>query len=510
MATSSGSFRHVLHVSSQLIGEMLFVAFLVALVTIFFIYFYITYRRRDVVNALGLWAPFAKGFAGCCNLCMALLFFMMSRTTISWLQHTLLGKKLRLDRHVQYHIVVAVALALASVGHTVCHMAGTFVHLARDFTLVEVNGILGEHFSHRPSYARLLLLTVPGLTGVLLVLLLAIVLFYSRKPVRRRKYQTFWAVHQLLYVPVVVLLLVHGTSHWLSFPHFWIFFTVPFIIFFIDKFLRWWQRSLPLVGIARRLEADTVTIEVPRPDWFNYQCGEYIRLCVPHVRRFEAHALSITSSPYESDRLRVHIRAVGDWSRDLLEEVKASEKGTSHLVPTAYQGKGYVPMPVFVDGPFGAPTQWVLQYPHVVLMATGIGVTPFVSVLRTVQVQKARGLCKTKTVRLVWVNRSYKSLFWFSDVLEDVLGAGTEDWFTLSPYLTGTEELPPYMADLGIPRQRPHWRRLLVEMARANPTWPSVAVFCVGPEQMVTAVRSATHQATQETGIFFPFFRESF
>ena len=39
---------------------------------------------------------------------------------------------------------------------------------------------------------------------------------------------------------------------------------------------------------------------------------------------------------------------------------------------------------VFIDGPFGAPTNLIFHAQHAVLIGTGIGVTPFASILQSI------------------------------------------------------------------------------------------------------------------------------
>ena len=43
------------------------------------------------------------------------------------------------------------------------------------------------------------------------------------------------------------------------------------------------------------------------------------------------------------------------------------------------------PLEVYIDGPYGAPSSAVFNdLDHVVLVATGIGVTPFASILQSI------------------------------------------------------------------------------------------------------------------------------
>lgn len=42
------------------------------------------------------------------------------------------------------------------------------------------------------------------------------------------------------------------------------------------------------------------------------------------------------------------------------------------------------PVKIYIDGPFGAPASNIFRAHHAVLIATGIGVTPFSSILQSI------------------------------------------------------------------------------------------------------------------------------
>ena len=43
------------------------------------------------------------------------------------------------------------------------------------------------------------------------------------------------------------------------------------------------------------------------------------------------------------------------------------------------------PLEIYIDGPFGAPSSNIFRAEHAVLIGTGIGVTPFASILQSVR-----------------------------------------------------------------------------------------------------------------------------
>ena len=93
-------------------------------------------------------------------------------------------------------------------------------------------------------------------------------------------------------------------------------------------------------------------------------------------------------------------------------------------------------MQIFVDGPFGAPASNIFRAEHAVLIGTGIGVTPFASILQTIMYRywQSRQTCprchyqwtpeapihmlfNLKKVDFFWINRDQKSFEWFVQLL---------------------------------------------------------------------------------------------
>lgn len=93
---------------------------------------------------------------------------------------------------------------------------------------------------------------------------------------------------------------------------------------------------------------------------------------------------------------------------------------------------------VFIDGPYGSPSSQIFRAEHAVLIATGIGVTPFASILQSIvhQQEKKRQKCpqcahefsdtrppfvsKLRKVDFVWINRDQKSFEWFIKLLAEL------------------------------------------------------------------------------------------
>ena len=94
---------------------------------------------------------------------------------------------------------------------------------------------------------------------------------------------------------------------------------------------------------------------------------------------------------------------------------------------------------VFIDGPFGAPTSQIFRAQHAVLIGTGIGVTPFASILQSImhrywQERNECPRCKynwtndlssssvlnLRKVDFFWINRDHTSFEWFVNLLSQL------------------------------------------------------------------------------------------
>lgn len=109
---------------------------------------------------------------------------------------------------------------------------------------------------------------------------------------------------------------------------------------------------------------------------------------------------------------------------------------------------------IYIDGPYGAPSSHIFRAQHAVLIATGIGVTPFASILQSIMHRywKARHTCPRcnfewsseipqtimhlRKVDFFWINRDQRSFEWFVNLLSQLeieqaeLGGAMERYMT--------------------------------------------------------------------------------
>jgi NADPH oxidase 5 len=230
---------------------------------------------------------------------------------------------------------------------------------------------------------------------------------------------------------------------------------------------------------------------IKRPKDFKYNPGDYAYLRVPRLGVLSWHPFTLSSCPEQTgieilnasctdvhyppivstDTLWFHIRASGNWTRELREhfhrhatnslEIRAGQEKTrpstitgqvdhqddldmQPIVPTL-QHIPNLNVRVLLDGPYCASTTALFNAEHAVLIGAGIGVTPFASVLGSIlaqfremqmmdcpncnhtfhsvmqknqQISINKRPLKLKKLDFIWVSREQKSIQWFMDLLE--------------------------------------------------------------------------------------------
>ncbi|XP_065367471.1 uncharacterized protein Nox [Calliphora vicina] len=188
---------------------------------------------------------------------------------------------------------------------------------------------------------------------------------------------------------------------------------------------------------------------------------------------------------------------------------------------------------IFIDGPYGAPSSHIFMAQHAVLIGTGIGVTPFASILQSIMHRywKARHTCprcdfewssdipKTvmnlRKVDFFWINRDQRSFEWFVNLLSQLeieqaeLGGAMERFLDMHMYITSALQRTDMKAvglqlaldllhekgkrDLitGLKTRtnagRPNWDKVFKQLQAQKKG--KVTVFYCGPPQLAKTLR---------------------
>ena len=87
-------------------------------------------------------------------------------------------------------------ITVYSIIHTVGHLTGSVRALDHEDDIDEINRVLThKRFDAHKSYAEILFKTVPGVTGILLLVIICTMCITSTEKARRKSFQLFATVH---------------------------------------------------------------------------------------------------------------------------------------------------------------------------------------------------------------------------------------------------------------------------------------------------------------------------
>ncbi|KDP43661.1 hypothetical protein JCGZ_24119 [Jatropha curcas] len=99
-----------------------------------------------------------------------------------------------------------------------------------------------------------------------------------------------------------------------------------------------------------------------------YNAFSSLLLGIPQLSLLQSHPFSVSSSPLDGkNRISLLIKAAGDWTNGLNDNVETNNK-----------------IRASVEGPYGNRLPYHLMYEILVLVAGGIGISPFIAVLSDV------------------------------------------------------------------------------------------------------------------------------
>ncbi|KAK9715619.1 hypothetical protein RND81_06G177500 [Saponaria officinalis] len=543
-----------------------------------FVWKFLQYRNRAAFHVMGYCLCTAKGAAETLKFNMALILLPVSRNTLTWLRSTRARLFVPFDDNINFHKIIAGAIAAGVVVH-----AGS--HLTCDFPLLvnaspEKFALIASDFDNkRPTYWDLIK-GIEGVTGISMVILMAIIFTLATSRFRRNVvklpspfnrlagYNAFWYSHHLLGL-VYILLLVHGffvflVTDWTQ-KTTWMYISVPLLVYISERFLRTFRsqiRSVKLIKVSE-LPGNVFTLVMSKPQGFKYKSGQYIFLQCPAISKFEWHPFSITSAPGDNF-LSVHIRIVGDWTRQLKQVFTEGKPSVSSIGRLKFGEEGTIRprgLPrLRVDGPYGAPAQDYQNYDVLLLVGLGIGATPFISILKdllnnaraatdsntelSMSADSLSSFASTSTARSVsrrpmrvksahfyWVTREPGSFEWFKGVMDEVADLDHKGLIEMHNYLTSVYEEGDARSTLLTLVQalthakygvdilsgtrvkthfaRPNWKEVFTKIAKKHP-YSTIGVFYCGRPVLAKELKKLSQEMNHKTSTRFEFHKEQF
>lgn len=205
-----------------------------------------------------------------------------------------------------------------------------------------------------------------------------------------------------------------------------------------------------------------------------------------------------------------------------------------------------LPFQIRMDGPFGAPSQRYSDYPVIVLIGAGIGVTPMASVLNDVLhcidtyrcqmcgfVNVDAPSFKVKKVHFYWTVRSRGEAMWFKQVLEGIAQSDEQNVLDINIHLTnirnandvrvlllrlaqrelweqtGQDTLSQLHSKTTTHFGRPDWDSVFSSIKEQHSKQSAIGVFYCGPNSLSKVIRKQC-KSKSDSNLKFDFVKERF
>ncbi|XP_015158887.1 putative respiratory burst oxidase homolog protein H isoform X2 [Solanum tuberosum] len=521
------------------------------------------FKRREAFKIMGYCVCLAKAAGETLKFNMALILVPVCRRTLTQIRESFLGYIIPFDDNINFHKMVAVGITVGAFIHVLFHTSCNFVKLA-SCPESKFMTALGSNFGYQqPTYMDLVV-SVPGVTGILMTLFMLFSFTLATHSFRRNiiklpwsfhrlaGFNAFWYAHHLL-IFVYVLLILHGyflflTKEWYK-KTTWMYLAVPVVLYSTERVLIINENRYH-VNIRKAViyTGNVLALYMTKPPGFKYKSGMYLFVKCPDISNFEWHPFSITSAP-DDDYLSVHIRTLGDWTTELRtrfeKACQATPSKTRNLVrmeTKAYnqkdveQSQAENPM-IIIKGPYGAPAQNYKKYDILLLVGLGIGATPFISIIKDILNQKSGynqqddGKKGPQRAYFYWVTREQGSFDWFKGVMDDIAEHDENEVIEMHNYLTSVYEEGDARSALITMVQslqhakngvdvvsesrirthfsRPNWKRVFAQLTATHPS-SRIGVFYCGSPTLTKPLKRLCQEFSLNSSTRFNFHKENF
>ncbi|KAF9103375.1 hypothetical protein BGX27_010608 [Mortierella sp. AM989] len=495
----------------------------------------------------------ARGGGMCLIWDCSIILLPVCRNILRILRVSFINKLIPIDENIWFHKITAYSILFCTVVHSLGHYVN-FYRLDRLYRQ-DPNG------EFKFTAAELLYKSPAGITGHIMLLCMVLMYTTAKQSQRNKSFESFWYTHHLAFI-MLGALMFHGLGCIVKDKdgvcrgyESYRYLAVGYCLYVVERGIRAYRARLDTRLVkAIQHPAGVIELQIQKPS-FKYKPGQYMFINVPDISKYQWHPFTITSSPFE-DYVSVHIRQVGDWTRALGTRmgVEKEERGGAKTVQAARRPEknielvddrgeeirvraGFSMPEVCIDGPFGAPTEDVFDHEIVVLVGSGIGVTPFASILRDIWYRANNNMpLKTKRIEFYWVCRDLASLKWFQSLLSTIEQSMLNVKLKIHIYCTAVmkpdqhhnialhlhEELTDTITGLQALTNfgRPNFGAIFSELRQGitNGTYlpgatqelvVDVAVFFCGPGAMAKGLRKES-RLQSKNGVKFTFRKEHF
>ncbi|KAK1683376.1 hypothetical protein QYE76_044224 [Lolium multiflorum] len=277
---------------------------------------------------------------------------------------------------------------------------------------------------------------VAHLAGVISLVAGLLMWATSLHPVRKRFFELFFYTHQL-YVVFIVFLVLHVGDFIFSIAAGAVF------LFMLDRFLRFWQsRAKVDIVSADCRPCGTVELVFSKPASLRYSALSFIFVQVRELSFLQWHPFSVSSSPMDGRyHMSILIKVLGKWTDKLKSIITdVEENKTRSDTDQSHTGR----ITASIEGPYGHESPYHLMYENLILVAGGIGISPFLAILSDIIHRIEQGMpCAPKNVLVLWSVKKSTELSLLSAVDAQSISSSVSEKLHLDIQAFVTQESEP-------------------------------------------------------------------
>lgn len=294
------------------------------------------------------------------------------------------------ENTMMVHKTLGSVIAFFGIIHTVSHYV--------NFYTAEILNIAPTELIHHRTYA--------GISGHTMVSSMLVMLTFSISYFKIKLYEVFFYTHHL-YILVYGAFMFHSmgcfvkTNNGSCLPYYSNYlYSLPLLIYAVEKIYDSFKKRVKIKDVEFiGQEKDVCKISFDK--CMSYKPGQYINVVFPDYNKFQYHPFTLIScEEIDKEKMTIAIKDSGNWTRNVLNLLKENQDRE-----------------ILISGPFASSSDIIYDYDSVVLVSTGIGITPFISILKSLTHRYATNSLSIKKITVIFVNNKNEQYDWFNEAM---------------------------------------------------------------------------------------------
>ncbi|KAI0701818.1 ferric reductase NAD binding domain-containing protein [Cytidiella melzeri] len=266
--------------------------------------------------------------------------------------------------------------------------------------------------------------------GLACGIIYAIMMIMSFSPIRRRCFEIFYLIHVVLAFAFILLAYFHTAA-----SNFGYYVWPAFVVWGFDRVCRYLRYLIfadfqsPLnpsnQATLELLASDTIRITARRGRNIpiTWSAGQHMFLAMPTLGPIESHPFTI-STIADDDHAADTASNKEHKGKEMVWIIRTRDGFTRRMKEYVIGMDGKCQVPVFMHGPYGAPTD-ITPYNTCVFIAGGSGITYTLPRMRELLIQVSKSQACARRVVFIWVIRHPSHLEWLSSEITKALSTAS-------------------------------------------------------------------------------------